>query len=377
MSPKLSFKSKHLIKSFFNHDKYNTKITKYTINILKKFYKQIQTSKEHIKNIDLKSSLKIVDYIIKPVNFSYMEKEVQNNIIQTLKITATYTIRIYNKYVKINFIVDKLDLEYINNCVYKILLWLFIVMKNTSSNNHVNIYLYMTSLEKNLPTDDNQITKYNINSGYTSTNENNIVVFRKEEWFKVFIHESLHFFEFDFRHDNHIKNKVLEMFKVKSKVNLYEAYTETWAKIINIVFCSYFLSTNFNTFIDIFETLINIEKIYAIYQMLKILNYMDMEYNDILTGDNLYYEKTHILSYYIIGTILLNNYQEFIKFCNENNDYIFNFKETRSNTTKFLKFIKRYYKSQKLFDKIETVNKIKIMNPYVLKNTRLSICELD
>ena len=100
MSPKLSFKSKHLIKSFFNHDKYNTKIAKYTINILKKFYKQIQTSKEHIKNIDLKSSLKIVDYIIKPVNFSYMEKEVQNNIIQTLKITATYTIRIYNKYVK-------------------------------------------------------------------------------------------------------------------------------------------------------------------------------------------------------------------------------------------------------------------------------------
>ena len=235
----------------------------------------------------------------------------------------------------------------------------------------------MTSLEKTLPNNDNQITKYHINSGYTSINENNIVVFRKEEWFKVFIHESLHFFEFDFRHDNHIKNKVLEMFKVKSKVNLYEAYTETWAKIINIVFCSYFLSIDYNTFINIFETLINIEKIYAIHQMLKILNHMDMEYYDILTGDNVYHEKTHILSYYIIGTILLNNYQEFMKFCNENNDYIFNFKETRSNIIKFLKFIKKFYKSRKLFDKIEMVDNIKITNSYILKNTRLSICELD
>ena len=377
MSYKLSFKSKHLIKSFFNHDKYNTKITKYTINILKKFYKQLHTANQIINNMDISSYVKIVDYIIKPVNFSYMEKEVQNNIMQTLKITATYTIRIYNKYVKINFIVDTLDLEYINNCVYKILLWLFIVMKNTDSNNHVNIYLYMTSLEKTLPTGDNQITKYHINSGYTSTNENNIVVFRKEEWFKVFIHETLHFFEFDFRHDNHIKNKVLEMFKVKSKVNLYEAYTETWAKIINIVFCSYFLSTEFNTFIDLFETLINIEKTYTIFQMLKILEYMDIEYVDILTGDNLYYENTHILSYYIIGTILLNSYQEFMKFCNENNDYIFNFKETRENKSKFLKFIKRYYKTRKLFNKIEMVSKIQLDNQYILKNTRLSICELD
>jgi len=377
MSPKLSFKSKYLIKSFFNHDKDNVQITKYTINILKNLYKQIQTAKQTINNIDIKSFAKIVDYIIKPVNFSYMEKDIQNNIIQTLKITATYTFRIYNKYVIINFIVDKLDLEYINKCVYKILLWLFVIMKNTNSNNHVNIYLYMTSLEKTLPNNDNQITKYHINSGYTSINENNIVVFRKEEWFKVFIHESLHFFEFDFRHDNHIKNKVLEMFKVKSKVNLYEAYTETWAKIINIVFCSYFLSIDYNTFINIFETLINIEKIYAIHQMLKILNHMDMEYYDILTGDNVYHEKTHILSYYIIGTILLNNYQEFMKFCNENNDYIFNFKETRSNIIKFLKFIKKFYKSRKLFDKIEMVDNIKITNSYILKNTRLSICELE
>ena len=377
MSYKLSLKSKNLIKTFYNYDDYNTKITKYTMNILKKLYNQIHTLNQTINNINIKSHEKIVEHIVKPVNFSYMEKEIQNNILQTLKKTVTYTFGIYNKYVRINFIVDnKLDLEYINNCVNKILLWLFIVMKHSNRNN-VNIYIYMTNLEKTLPTGDNKITKYHINSGYTSINENNIVIFRKEEWFKVFIHESLHFFEFDFRHNDIVKNKVLEMFKVKSKVNLYEAYTETWAKIINIVFCSYFLTVDFNTFINVFERLINIEKIYTIYQMIKILEYMDIDYEDIITGDNTYYEKTHILSYYIIGTILLNNYQEFMKFCNENNDYIFNFKKTTENKNKFLKFIKRYYKSKKLFDKIDMVDKINIYNPYILKNTRLSICELD
>lgn len=375
MSFKLTSKSKNLLKTFYNYDNKNKKTTQCTINILEKIYKQIETAEKLVQNIDIKSSTEIVDYIVKPVNFSYMEKQVQNNILHKLKKTVKYTFRIYNKYIRINFIVDKLDLRYITDCVSKILLWLFIVLKNVKNNN-VNIYLYMTSLEKILPNNDDEITKYHINSGYTSLNEDNIVIFRKEEWFKVFIHETIHYFGFDFRHDSCIKDKVLEMFKVKSKVNLYEAYTETWAKIINTVFCSYFLSTNFDNFISIFDTLINVEINYAIFQMSKILNYMDMDYCDILTGDNIYYEKTHVLSYFIIGTILLNNYQEFMKFCNENNDYIFDFKETRENKTKFLKLIKRYYKSSKLFDKINYINKIKLMNPYIFKNTRLSVCEL-
>jgi hypothetical protein len=235
----------------------------------------------------------------------------------------------------------------------------------------------MTSLEKMLPNNNDNITKYNINSGYTSFKDSSIVIFRKEEWFKVFIHETIHFFELDFRHDNYIRDKILQLFKVKSKVNLYEAYTETWAKIINIIFCSYFSSKDFNIFINIFDTLISIEKTFVVIQMIKILNFMDIDYIDVINGHDLYYEKTHILSYFIITAILLTNYQQFIKFCNENNENIFNFKDTKTNKDNFVKLIKKYYKSNKLFDTIEYINDIYVKDPYIIKNTRLSICEIE
>ena len=68
----------------------------------------------------------------------------------------------------------------------------------------------MTTLHKFLPhNEEDEITKFNINSGYASINEGTIVIFRKEEWFKVFIHESIHYFNLDFRTDNEIKKLIL------------------------------------------------------------------------------------------------------------------------------------------------------------------------
>ena len=54
---------------------------------------------------------------------------------------------------------------------------------------------------------------------------------------------------------------------------------------------------------------------------------MGLSYSDLYSNskhsqvlrENLYKENTNVLSYYIIKTVLLNNYQSFLEWCNKNN----------------------------------------------------------
>ena len=65
----------------------------------------------------------------------------------------------------------------------------------------MNIYIFLTDLKKKLPEHTGQeIGKINVNTGFTMTcrPKSNIVIYRKEEWFKVLIHETFHNFGLDF-----------------------------------------------------------------------------------------------------------------------------------------------------------------------------------
>jgi hypothetical protein len=110
--------------------------------------------------------------------------------------------------------------------------------------------------------------------------------------------------------------------------------------------------------------------------------YLDSKHSIILR-ENLYKEKTNVLSYYILKTILLNNYQGFLSWCNKNNLSLLDFKETIGNLKEFCKFIEKNYKKQSLLDDIHKthlfLSKIKKKKgdyKYILSNMRMSICEL-
>jgi hypothetical protein len=47
--------------------------------------------------------------------------------------------------------------------------------------------------------------------------------------------------------------------------------------------------------------------------------------------ETLYKEDSNVLSYYIISTIMMNNYQGFLGWCNENNLSLLQFKKTTAN----------------------------------------------
>jgi hypothetical protein len=224
-----------------------------------------------------------------------------------------------------------------------------------------------------------------------------IVVFRKEEWFKVLIHETFHNFGLDFSSMNVslYNNKILQIFPVNSDVNLFESYTEFWGRIINASFCSFINMKNKNDIDEFYintEFFINLEKNFACFQMIKILNFMGLSYDDLykktVASENLrkarYKENTNILSYYILTTILLINYQDFLSWCDTNNISLINFKKTTKNVDNMCVFIEKKYKTKSMLDGIKCIEKIynSIKNKnknkiYLLDNLRMTICELS
>ena len=284
-------------------------------------------------------------------------------------------------------------------------MWLYILNKYASKkcSKKLVIYLYFTSLEKKIPsTNISILDEIHVNSAFTSTCPENaeIVIFRKEEWFKVFIHESFHNFGLDFSDmNNQICNEqIRSIFKVTTDVNLYESYAETWAEIINAAFCSFILmqdKKDMEMFMEGVELFILLERKYSFIQMVKTLDFMGLTYKNLYLHNkesillrNMYKEKTNVLSYYIIKCILLNNYQGFLGWCKNSNLSLLQFKKTTNNVMEYCKFIERNYKTKDMLDQVEETEKMLSWvknNPslqkdkdvqFMLTNMRMSACEL-
>jgi len=194
--------------------------------------------------------------------------------------------------------------------------------------------------------------------------------------------------------DNTNVNKcILNIYDVKSEVNVYESYTEFWAEIINACFCSFLHlkdKTDINEFLSNAEVYINYERIFTLFQMTKTLDFMGLEYTDLYSKSlkakelrhKLYKENTNVLAYYVVKSVLMNNYQLFMKWCRENNTSLLNFNKTQSNQLSFCKFIERHYKNPSLLYGIDRTSiflfklKEKKGNQYLKTNMRMSICEL-
>ena len=118
------------------------------------------------------------------------------------------------------------------------------------------------------------------------------------------------------------------------------------------------------------------------------LTYKDLyskNINSKIMRDTLYKENTNVLSYYVIKTVLINNYQSFLYWCTNNKHSLLQFKKTLQNQMDYCDLIKKNYKSssmlenisetQDFFKKVQIKGKKNNLN-YILSNMRMSICEL-
>lgn len=418
---KLSKKSKQLILFFIkNNNIPQIKQSIKTNSIIKILYNDILDSYNFILSLKqskekyyLLTTKKIINstQITKPKNFNSnsFPNLVRKHIDEVSMSEISFSVSLFNRNIKIIFIVEEdnieLKIDIYNRYFDSILMWLYILNQYASKQcaNSLTIYLYFTSLEKKLPDSNIHILdEINVNTAFTTTcpKDSEIVIFRQEEWFKVLIHESFHNFGLDFSDMNtyEVNKCILSIFDVKSDVNLYESYTEFWAEIMNALFCSFVSlknKTDIVQFLSNAEFYINIERKYSFFQLVKTLNFMGLQYSDLYSNsgnseilrNHFYKEKTNVLAYYVIKTILINNYQTFLLWCKNNNLSLLQFKKTIPNQLDFCGFIKKNYKSKTMLDSINYTNKFllhlmkkkiykNINYKYLLNNLRMSICEL-
>jgi len=232
-------------------------------NQIKKYSKNITTIKE-IKFPSIYNSSFFPDVIKKNIELNTIKSFIYNTKLDDRHIN-------FHFYTYDNDIPDSMFDIYVNY----MLMWIYIL--NTYNSNtcskHLNVFTFLTDFKKNIPPSNIDILdKEHVNTAYTiACSENSeIVIYRKEEWFKVFLHETMHNFGFDFStmnlHD--LNNEIYKIFPIQSKFNLFESYCETWARIINSVFCSYSIQNNKNnidSFISHCNAFLQIERLFSLY----------------------------------------------------------------------------------------------------------------
>jgi hypothetical protein len=414
-------KESELLMSFFidnkcvNHIKNPEKTDKIFIGL----YNEINRANKYIESLKKKQGnlfyhlkikeINVSSQIAKPVTFSpnSFPSKIRQHIDESIFTQISYSFHLLGRKIQIYFLLEDVNvesnIEQYNKYVDNMLIWLVIINEYASNKcaTELSIYLYFTSLTKKVPTSNIYILdQHNVNTAFTTTcpKQSEIIVYRKEEWFKVFLHETFHTFGLDFSDMNNelCRIKILDIFPVNSEVNLYESYTEFWAKIMNALFCSYHNLTNkedSDDFLNNCEFFINFEIIFSYFQMVKILDFMNLNYNQLyekgpqndIIRKSLYKEKTNILAYYIITLILLKDYTLFLNWCSKNNTSLLQFKKTIGNQTSFCTFIQSKYKTklflkniqcvEKLIRKLKSSKNTKDIN-YIQKNLRMTICEL-
>ena len=434
---------------------------------------------------------------------SYIPLKIKNYIIENATILLEYTCNLDSeRTVKINFIIfndsyyelnniKKKSASYFKHCVLKIYIWLKMLSKysNKECGKNLECFIYLTPFKRKLPhssdlennihasddsgeddsdgdasdqyniyqagtlgamynktdkTDntDKTFKPYHVNGGLSDICQidGQIIVYRREEWFKVFIHETMHNYGLDFSNLNMTESnrKLMSIFSIQHDVKLFESYCEIWARIMNVFFESYFetnqysktlfrpLSTRkklinkihkihnidkinknrFNStkkvvtnhlqdnksendiqykFLNIFYDNIQHESIFSIFQCVKILSFMGLDY-DIITNVNhtnyttvkkLYKEQTNVFAYYIIVAILISNFNNFILWCIDNNTNLFNFKKNQDAIESFIMFIYDNYKNNDLLKMIvESEKKINNnigMDIHLLNTMRMTV----
>ena len=124
-------------------------------------------------------------------------------------------------------------------------------------------------------------------------------------------------------------NMMIRKFDIKCDFTISETYCEIWARILNVILKSFHREKN--SFITNFNRLIKKERIHSLRQAGLILSRFK--------NPSEYRENSNVFCYYILTAALMNDYINFISWCDTNNNKIFNFKKTEKNVKSFVELL--------------------------------------
>ena len=375
-------------------------------NLLNKFELKVQNNNSRIQHNSILNRIKIInkfDFLNKDNIF--LSKRIQTSIIQQMTSLKTFSVKINNIIFTINIFFmnnDKKNVIIMKKNIIRLLYFLsnFIINNKIKT---VNINIVLLDLKKELPMNNSVLNSYNINTGVTWACHPNgeIVIYRKEEWFKVLIHELFHSLCFDFANLNMtkiLKDKITKLFFIKhSNFEISETYSEFWANIINSVLISYEFTSNFKDFLEQFEMFHTIEKYFSIFQTIKILNYMNLNYNIITSKKKTnkemsiinYREQTNVFAYFIMKMVLLFHMNDMLIFFSNNHDSnIINCNKDYGYVYKLIEKTTKLYKKKALLSAIKKYSSIYSqlniglpnqlsLNVNLMQSLRMSIIEYE
>jgi len=283
---------------------------------------------------------------------------------------------------------------FFQDAIYKIYLWIYVADKYASKHcsNTMNLHFYFTDHMKRLGVVESEpLDMIHVNTAFTTScsKETDIYLFRREEWFKVFIHETFHNLGFDFSEMDcsNIDKRFNMVFPLNNKFKIYESYCETWAETLHILFLLFFKGFNKLDAIVKFETVLQYETVYSVFQCVKILNHYKITYDQLTNktcsiskkAREKYLEKSPVFSYYVIKTIFLLSWNDFMEWCLNNNQNVLQFNKTPTTQLSFVNLIVELHKSEhvlKIIDVMEKwfkLNKHGRHDPYIMVNMRMTL----
>ena len=219
-----------------------------------------------------------------------------------------------------------------------------ILFNRTNENNKQILYYFPTPLKKRINNDTHILGVNECNTGYSYLESlyekkhcchpnGNIYIFRKEEHYKVLIHELIHAC---YKDQDMILSDENELFSknfcINKQILLNESYTETIATILNLFYLHIILYNNKsiskkNKNMKILENMYINETKYSFYTMAKILNFYKINsINDFTKYSNqkgcntVFLQETNVFSYYIVKPLLLYNISKFSTFLKKYTD---------------------------------------------------------
>lgn len=258
--------------------------------------------------------------------------------------------------------------KHINRPNFDIISKIITFMQSISkSSAKVNLIIFYGKQKKYVP-----LNKYfcpdNVNSGM-SMSEQMIMIWRQEEFYKVLIHELVHYFNIDFYVMDPIYQKLYDIFKKYFNIDGVDRINESYTEALAILIHSILYATIYSVDID---TVIQNELLFTHFQVTKILNHFNIKnYNELKS--NTLYQTTSVCSYYIIKCLLMLNYNLLFNFWN-NNGYI-----VKQSETNYIALYEKILENTNINEEIvaKMIDYIKkCNNNFICKTMRMSLYQI-
>jgi hypothetical protein len=327
----------------------------------------------------------------KPSNYSYIPSFFIQKIENNLHTQKHYQFNIGKRKVSITFYVDSekhFSRKMWQHCLQKIYIWLHVASKYASDrcSPDLRIFIYLNPDPKKMPKGSQEINRTNANTAFTTscTETTEIHLYREEEWYKVFIHETFHSLGMDFStmDSSRYSDQIKELYGLNPNmkdIRLYESYSEICAEFVHACMFTHFemIKSRGNTkdlgdFDEKLRYYLSYEITFSIVQSIKILHHYKLHANDVCTNsdsakENMhdkYKEGTAMFSYFIVKSVLIFYVSDFIQWIMTHNRNSFDFSKTDKNIKAYVDFISSRRTQRKYYDAMNMAESLYIASNY-------------